>query len=96
MPTPHPLFSVGTGVIGTWVFSKLNRIHNDTDKERWKISLHRNAIRSMQLFSGMYRTGPIILEIASCRVGSGHPDQHADKNGGAVFELAPEWAAVIS
>lgn len=50
----------------------------------------------MQLFSGMYRTGPIILRITLCVIGSGLPDQCVEKNGGAVFELAQEWTAMIN
>lgn len=44
----------------------------------------------------MYRTGPRILEIALCVIGSGLPEQYVEKNGGAIFELAQEWTAMIN
>lgn len=43
----------------------------------------------------MYRIGPIILGIALCVIGSDLPDQCVEKYGGAVFELAQEWTAMI-
>lgn len=58
--------------------------------------MHICGIRSMQLFSGMYRTCPIISEIALCVIGSSLPNQCVEKNGGAVFELAQEWTIMIN